>query len=647
MAIEPISVSRVSNQLRDGLFLGNIQQAQTELLKMQTQISTGLRLNRPSVDPSAAANVMHLKQQMEQLEQFQKNVAHATSYMDITDAALADVGDLIIQAKEIALENTPLTATAEQRQSAATLVDGLIDQLVNVGNRRFSGTYIFGGQANTVAPFGDVGEFVGYFGDVDGIENRMDSTNTIPFTITGEEAFGALSSQIQGWRDLNPVLTTDTRLADVDGYIGDGVRMGTIHVEDGLGGQWDVDLSNAATIGDVLDKINAIGSASVVASVNAAGDGLAISTVPGAIVTISDLGGGTTAAGLGIAKTSPGPGSDLVGEDVNPLLTVTTTLASLNGGAGIDTTNGLQITNAGITRTVSFSGLTTVGDMLNAINFADANVRASIDRENNAIDVLNQLSGTAMMLAENGGASASDLGIRSFHEDLALEELNGGNGVRINEGADDLRITLSDGSQIDVSLDGAYRVQDVLDAINLDADNVAAGSPLTASIRSDGNGILLSDTLGGGGAIRVDEIDGRWAAADLGIAGEGATAGQAAGEDVMPVMADGVISHLIGLREALIHNDTAGITESGGKLDGDHSRVATIRGMVGVRTRMLEDRSLRTDEEILASQALVSELADLDFAEAISRFSTLQATYQASLVAASQVMQVSLLDFLR
>jgi len=646
MAIDPIAISRVSNQLRDGLFLSNIRQAQEQLLKMQTQISTGKYLNRPSVDPSASASVMHLQRQLEQLGQYQKNIDHATSYLDITDAALGDVGDLIIQAKEIALENTPMTATAEQRQAAAALVDGLIDQIVNVGNREFGNTYIFGGQANTAAPFEDVGEFVGYFGDIDAIESRMDATNTVPFTITGEEAFGALSSQIQGWRDLDPILTTDTRLTDVEGYLGRGVRLGTLHVEDGLGGQWNVDLSDADNIGDVIDKINDIGSASVVAGINAAGDGLEIATVPAATITVSDLSGGTTATDLGLAATAAGPGATLVGEDINPLLTETTLLASLNGGAGIDTAGGLQITNAGITRTVSLAGLDTVGDVLNAINHADAHVRASIDRENNTLDVLNQLSGTAMMLAENGGNSASDLGIRSFHYGLSLDELNDGAGVRINDSGDDLHILCSDGSEIDVDLDGCRTVQDVLDAINTDADNVAMGSPLTASVRTDGNGIRLTDTLGGASAIRVEDIDGRWAAGDLGLLGTGPAAGELDGEDVMPISADGVITHLISLREALLADDTAGITSAGGKLDADHARVAAIRGMVGVRTRMLEDRAVRTDEEILASQALVSELADLDFAEAISRFSTLQATYQASLVAASQIMTVSLLDFL-
>ena len=43
-------------------------------------------------------------------------------------------------------------------------MDGLISQLVNVGNRKFGGTYIFGGQANTDAPFDDVGEFVYFCG---------------------------------------------------------------------------------------------------------------------------------------------------------------------------------------------------------------------------------------------------------------------------------------------------------------------------------------------------------------------------------------------------------------------------------------------------------------------------------------------------
>jgi flagellar hook-associated protein 3 len=646
MALDPISPARVSNQLRDGVFLRNIRDAQEQLLHLQTQISTGRELNRASEDPSAAAAVMNLQKQIETLEQFQKNIRHATSHLNIADAAMGDVGDLIVQAKQIALKNAPVTANADQRRAAAELIDGMIGQLVSIGNRQFAGTYIFGGADNTTAPFAGVGEFVAYFGDTSAIQNRMDADNLVPFTVTGEAAFGALSSQVQGWRDLDPALTNDTRLADMDGHLGAGVRLGTIHVSNGVGGEWDVDLAGAATIGDVIDRINAVGSASVVAGINAAGDGLQIATDAGSTLTVSDVSGGMAARDLGIAATASGAGATLVGSDVNPLLTATTLLASLNGGAGIDTAGGLQITNGGITYTASFAGLTTVEEVLNAVNFSGANVRASIDRRNGAIDVLNQLSGAAMMLAENGGTSAADLGVRSFHEALELSELNDGAGVRINQDGEDLRILLSDGTRIDVDLDGCRTVQDVLDAINNDADNLAAGSPLTAAVRGDGNGILLSDALGGGSAITVQDIDGRSAAADLGLAGTGAAAGELAGSDVMPIAADGVISHLIALREALLHDDREAITAAGGQLDADHQRVTTLRGVVGVRTQMLEDRAARADEEILAGRSLVSELADLDFTEALSRFQTLQTTYQASLVAASQVMTVSLLDFL-
>ncbi len=71
--------------------------------------------------------------------------------------------------------------------------------------------------------------------------------------VPGQELFGAVSTEVQGI-DLNPVLTSDTRLADLRD--GQGITTGTLLVSDGVHTS-TVSIAGAETIGDVARLIEA------------------------------------------------------------------------------------------------------------------------------------------------------------------------------------------------------------------------------------------------------------------------------------------------------------------------------------------------------------------------------------------------------
>src|SRR5205823_5570411 len=140
-------------------------------------------------------------------------------------------------------------------------------------------------------------------------------------------------------------------------------------------------------------------------------------------ITVTEVGGGTTAADLGIVQTAPqGAGISVDGANVGPKVTNLTKLADLKNGAGIDTT-GLIVTNGQTTATIDLSttfqvditGATTMQDVINAINTADAGggVTASFATTGNGI-VLTDTTGGAGTLAAisiNFSSAAKDLGL--------------------------------------------------------------------------------------------------------------------------------------------------------------------------------------------------------------------------------------------
>ena len=332
----------------------------------------------------------------------------------------------------------------------------------------------------------------------------------------------------------------DTDLDSLNG--GDGVRRGVIQITDASGAKGDIDLSVALTVTDVLEAINSSSDVDVRAYV--LGDGIVVEDRSGgdeSDLIIADVGDGQTAEDLGIggrSETGRIEGRGLV------RLTERTALLSLNDGNGVgrigklstlpdlqfdgalasfsvklsdflDPETDLRIVNSG--RGVRFedsiiritdrsgasaeidlselpdpSGRVTVQDVLDAINGAGIEVRASV--VNSAFQISDtsdapEETAVDLLIEDVTGAAAADLGILGSTGDTSLA------------GRDIHRIAT---------------IGDVINAINRAAENNMG--VVRASLSSDGKGISLRSLIDGN-LVTVSSAEGSQAAADLGIEG--------------------------------------------------------------------------------------------------------------------------------
>jgi flagellar hook-associated protein 3 FlgL len=642
MAILPLQLARVSNLLRTSVSQSQIARTQTSLLQVQNELSTGKKLNSPSDDPGDAAIAQQLRKLLEQRDAYSANLKSAGAKLGEVDTTLGDLSDLLQQAQTIASANVGSDVSDDARQSAATVVDSIYRQLLDAGNHQFDGVYVFGGDRSTQPPFVETAGGVKFVGSSAVLKNTLDENVTLPFMVDGEQVFGALSSRVEGKADLTPTLSLTTRLSDLRGTSGNGIALGAIQISNGVDSAV-VDLSKADSIGDVISAINNAGVGSITASISGDGMGLQLDTTGADNITVTEMGSGTTASDLGILQqVGTGAGNSVVGDSVQANVTLLTPLASLRGGLGIDTTNGLTITNGLITKNIDLSSATTVEDLLNAINGSGTAVRAEINSTGSGINIFNPTQGTNMMIAENGGTTAADLGVRSFEPSTSLAELNGGKGIGTVDG-NDIQITDSAGVSFQVDLSGLNTVQDVLDAINNAA--VTAGAGVAAGFATSGNGITINDTAGGAGTLSLTGVNFSTAAKDLGLTAP-AAGGVISGTDVNPIEPGGIFSHIAALRDALRSGDQNAITDAASGLKDDYDRVVRIRGETGARVQEIENRQSRLEDQNIATKSLLSSLEDVDFTDAVTRFQTLQTALQAAMQTSAKVMNLSLLDFL-
>ena len=640
MASIPSNLPRVSNNLRTSITTQNLLGTQTRLLKVQNQLATGKQLSTPSDNPGSAAIIQSIRKMLEQRDAYLANLKFAQSQLGTVDTTLGELTDLLREADQIASANVGSDVSADARASAAAIIGRIYSQAFSLANRQFEGAYLFAGDRSTAPPFVESGGGVKFVGSTNVLKNDFDEGATLAFMVDGNEVFGALTTRIQGTEDLTPVVTGATRLADLRGATGSGVRLGSIVLGNGSTAA-TVDLSRTDTLEDVADAINAAGVGGITASIT--GDRLTLTGGGGDDITVQESAGGTTAADLGIARAvGAGAGAPLNGQPLQAKVTPLTRLADLRGGAGLDL-SGLNITNGQTAQTIDLSSAVTVEDLLNAVNGSTVNVRAAIADDGRRINLLNPTQGVPLTVGENGGATAEQLGIRSFAPGSKLSEFNDGRGIRGVDGVD-FTVTDSTGVAFGVDLGAAQTVQDVLDAINTAAG--LAGAGVSATLATTGNGIVLTDIAGGAGTLSVANAPFSRAVDDLGL--DAPAAGNViAGRDTNAVESRGMFANLIALQNALRGNDQRAITQSAERLKGDLDRIIRVRGETGARVQELEDRQQRLEDQNITTRALLAEIEDVDFADAITRFQTLQTALQATLQTAGATLNLSLLDFLQ
>lgn len=381
----------------------------------QNRIASGKNILRPSDDPLMLAKILEMKSQAARLSAHGDNASEAVGFMSVTESSLGEISDLLSRAKELVLSginaSTDTTAAGAQGDELRTMIDSLL----LVANRDFAGKSLFGGQKTSAPPYVNEAGVVTYQGDSASLLEELGPGLRVLLNLTGPDAFETVTSRLEGGVDLNPALSTITPLSELLG--GDGVEPGFLRVTDSNGVAADLDLSGAKSVGDLLDGINNAGLA-VTATLSADGNSILLTdSAGGSSFTVEDLNGSDLAQSLGLATTSTT--GEMEGVDLNPVLSESTPVALLLGGAGLaagtwrlTSSNDAGQKNATIDPTTA----NTVGDLLDLIEGAETedgeSLRLRARIEGNVLQIESIDLHTTIRLSDTTSpGSAGSLGI--------------------------------------------------------------------------------------------------------------------------------------------------------------------------------------------------------------------------------------------
>jgi len=185
---------RVTEQMRYDGVANNLSQLSSRQAKAAQEAQTGLRVNLPSDDPIAAAQLARLSASQSQVTARRSTINSVRGDAELAESSLQQASDLMATAKDLAMQGGNGALSANERANLARQVKDIRDQLLGVANTKGSSGYLFAGSATNSPPFSATGAFSG-----NDDSHVVDIGNSTP---TAVNASGAKAFTVAGDRDV-------------------------------------------------------------------------------------------------------------------------------------------------------------------------------------------------------------------------------------------------------------------------------------------------------------------------------------------------------------------------------------------------------------------------------------------------------------
>jgi flagellar hook-associated protein 3 FlgL len=145
----------VSSLAQTTAAISYIDQQSTALAQVQNEVSTGLKVNQPSDDPVAFAQISQIKTAAARLTAYTQNISSATSTLNDSVSTLTNVNNLLVQAQQLAQQGADASTNSDQtnRDALASQVNSLIGEALSDANSQPGGKSLYAGTATGTVPF--------------------------------------------------------------------------------------------------------------------------------------------------------------------------------------------------------------------------------------------------------------------------------------------------------------------------------------------------------------------------------------------------------------------------------------------------------------------------------------------------------------
>lgn len=201
--------------------VSNMQNSQSKLADLQNQIATGKKLNKPSDDPVAAAQVVKLNRELAQTEKFQDNIDVTQRRLELEETVLENLNNATTRIKELTIQAGNTSLGDADRKTIATEIRGLVEYNAGLMNTQDAqGEYLFAGSRGLDKPYvlGPTGTY-SYAGDDGRRLIQVAPELFVPSSDSGEYLFEAASQSLAvNLLPATPSFITDLEVVNKDTF---------------------------------------------------------------------------------------------------------------------------------------------------------------------------------------------------------------------------------------------------------------------------------------------------------------------------------------------------------------------------------------------------------------------------------------------
>lgn len=164
---------------------------QSKLTQTQAQLAQGKQVINASDAPDQAATIQRLKSILNRQESYQSSLNTVKNRLQGEESTLQSVSDLLVRAKEVAVQGANDTLNPGDRKGLATEMKALRDQMLSLANTKDSNdNFLFAGSRVKQKAFAENSSGVPvYQGDQTRMNVRVGEQRSIPINRTGTGAF--------------------------------------------------------------------------------------------------------------------------------------------------------------------------------------------------------------------------------------------------------------------------------------------------------------------------------------------------------------------------------------------------------------------------------------------------------------------------
>jgi len=185
---------KISNSFLFDRASNQMSQVQSRLVKSQAQVASGKQVLQPSDEPQQAMLIQRYKSLLNRQENFMSNIGLVKARLDTEANAVESAIDLMFRVKELTVQASNDTLSGADRQSIATELRGVREQILSMANAQDpSGNHLFSGSRVGQPPFAPpVDDPTGspvYQGDRTRMKVLIGDQRTLPTNRAGPEVF--------------------------------------------------------------------------------------------------------------------------------------------------------------------------------------------------------------------------------------------------------------------------------------------------------------------------------------------------------------------------------------------------------------------------------------------------------------------------